>query len=112
MRVVVLEQGDWPDYSKARANHADFELTAGRNWSANPNRRQAAADYPIDDSQSDISAVLYNAVSNALDSVWIIERQSIRDATAAIMPGHGKSGKSELLHDEHHLLSHRSLRIR
>jgi choline dehydrogenase-like flavoprotein len=59
---VVLEQGDWPDYSKARANHSDFELTAGRNWSANPNRRQAPADYPIDDSQSDISAVLYNAV--------------------------------------------------
>jgi len=29
MRVVVLEQGDWPDYSKARANHPDFELTAG-----------------------------------------------------------------------------------
>ena len=62
MRVVVLEQGDWPDYSKARANHPDFELTAGRNWSGNPNRRQAPADYPIDDSQSDISAVLYNAV--------------------------------------------------
>jgi choline dehydrogenase-like flavoprotein len=44
MRVVVLEQGDWPDYSKARAGHADFELTAGRDWSGNPNRRQAAAD--------------------------------------------------------------------
>jgi choline dehydrogenase-like flavoprotein len=62
MRVVVLEQGDWPDYSKARANHPDFELTAGRYWSANPNRRQAPADYPIDDADSDISAVLYNAV--------------------------------------------------
>jgi choline dehydrogenase-like flavoprotein len=62
MRVVVLEQGDWPDYSKARANHPDFELTAGRNWSANPNRRQGLADYPIEDSDSDISAVLYNAV--------------------------------------------------
>ena len=62
MSVTVLEQGDWPDYSKARANYPDFELTAGRNWSGNPNRRQAPADYPIDDSQSDISAVLYNAV--------------------------------------------------
>jgi len=62
MRVVVLEQGDWPDYSKARANHPDFELTMGRYWSGNPNRRQAAADYPIDDSDSDISAVLYNGV--------------------------------------------------
>src|ERR1051325_11145952 len=62
MSVVVLEQGDWPDYSKARADHPDFELTAGRDWSGNPNRRQAPADYPIDDAQSEISAVLYNAV--------------------------------------------------
>jgi len=61
-RVVVLEQGTWPDYSKARAKHPDFEITAGRDWSANPNRRRAPADYPIDDSDSDISAVLYNAV--------------------------------------------------
>jgi choline dehydrogenase-like flavoprotein len=62
MGVVVLEQGDWPDYSKARADHPDFELTAGRYWSGNPNRRQAPADYPIDDKDSDIAAVLYNAV--------------------------------------------------
>jgi choline dehydrogenase-like flavoprotein len=65
MRVVVLEQGHWPDYSKARAGHADYELTAGRDWSANPNRRQAAADYPIDDTDSDIAAVLYNAVGGS-----------------------------------------------
>ncbi|MCI0738062.1 MAG: GMC family oxidoreductase [Gemmataceae bacterium] len=62
MSVVVLEQGDWPDYSKARADHPDFELTMGRYWACNPNRRCAPSDYPIDDSDSDISAVLYNAV--------------------------------------------------
>ena len=65
MRVVVLEQGDWPDYSKARADHADFELTAGRDWSGNPNRRQAPADYPINDEDSDISPILYNAVGGS-----------------------------------------------
>ncbi len=65
LRVVVLEQGDWPDYSKARADHADFEITAGRDWSANPNRRMAPADYPICDDESDISAVLYNAVGGS-----------------------------------------------
>jgi choline dehydrogenase-like flavoprotein len=65
MRVVVLEQGDWPDYTRARADHADFELTAGRNWSANPNRRQAPADYPISDVDSDIAAVMYNAVGGS-----------------------------------------------
>ena len=62
MSVVVLEQGVWPNYSKARADHPDFELTSGRYWAANPNRRQAPADYPIDDSDSDIAAVLYNGV--------------------------------------------------
>ena len=65
MRVVVLEQGDWPDYARARADHADFELTAGRDWSANPNRRQAPADYPISDADSDIAAVMYNAVGGS-----------------------------------------------
>ncbi len=65
MRVVVLEQGDWPDYSKARAGHADYEITAGRDWSANPNRRKAAADYPISDTDSDIAAVMYNAVGGS-----------------------------------------------
>src|SRR5688500_20222130 len=65
MRVVVLEQGDWPDYSKARADHADYEITAGRGWSASPNRPQAPADYPISDSDSDIAAVLYNAVGRS-----------------------------------------------
>lgn len=65
MRVVVLEQGDWPDYERARADHADFELTAGRHWSANPNRRQAPADYPISDVDSDIAAVMYNAVGGS-----------------------------------------------
>jgi choline dehydrogenase-like flavoprotein len=65
MRVVVLEQGDWPDYTRARADHADFELTAGRDWSANPNRRQSPADYPISDVDSDIAAVMYNAVGGS-----------------------------------------------
>src|SRR5437588_6770085 len=62
LRVAVLEQGDWPDYSKARADHPDFELTMGRYWSGNPNRRLARADYPIGDASSDISALVYNGV--------------------------------------------------
>lgn len=66
VRVVCLEQGDWPDYSKARAGHPDFEITAGRDWANNPNIRKLAADYPVEDSDSDISAVLYNAVGGSM----------------------------------------------
>jgi choline dehydrogenase-like flavoprotein len=61
-RASSAEQGDWRIISKARADHPDFELTAGSYWSGNPNRRKAPADYPIDDHDSDIAAVLYNAV--------------------------------------------------
>ena len=83
MRVVVLEQGDWPDYSKARADHADFELTAGRDWSANPNRRQATADYPISDVDSDIAAVLYNAVGGSTSSSPLIGSGTCRPTSAS-----------------------------
>ena len=30
MSVVCLEQGDWPDYERARSAHPDFELTSGQ----------------------------------------------------------------------------------
>ncbi|HSI79939.1 MAG TPA: GMC family oxidoreductase [Solirubrobacterales bacterium] len=60
--VVCLEQGDWPDYAKARAGHPDFELTAARDWSWDPNERAWTADYPVDDSDSDITALMWNGV--------------------------------------------------
>jgi choline dehydrogenase-like flavoprotein len=32
VRVVCLEQGEWPDYSKVRAAYLDLEITATRDW--------------------------------------------------------------------------------
>ena len=61
-RVTVLEQGDWPDYSKARPERADFDITATRDWTWDPNVRRSKADYPIDDSESDITALMWNGV--------------------------------------------------
>ena len=61
-RVTVLEQGDWPDYSKARPEAADFDITATRDWAWDPNARNGAADYPVDDSESDITALMWNGV--------------------------------------------------
>src|ERR1700737_3339577 len=60
--VVCLEQGDWPDYTRARAAFSDFELTAGRDWAWDPNVRATPADYPVDDSDSDITALMWNGV--------------------------------------------------
>jgi choline dehydrogenase-like flavoprotein len=61
-RVTVLEQGDWPDYARARSAHPDFELTSGQYWAWDPNVRRAAGDYPIDESESDITALMWNGV--------------------------------------------------
>ncbi len=36
MSVVCLEQGDWPDYEKARSRHPDYELTPGSTGPGTP----------------------------------------------------------------------------
>jgi choline dehydrogenase-like flavoprotein len=61
-KVVCLEQGDWIDYDKARADKPDFELLQGRDWNWNPITRKWPGDYPIDESESDITALMYNGV--------------------------------------------------
>ncbi len=65
MSVVCLEQGEWPDYARARAGFPDYELTARREWNWDPNVRRAPGDYPIDDSASDVSALMFNGVGGS-----------------------------------------------
>jgi choline dehydrogenase-like flavoprotein len=65
MSVLCLEQGEWPDYGRARAGFPDFELTARRDWNWNPNAREAVGDYPIADDASDISALMFNGVGGS-----------------------------------------------
>ncbi|MDN3355720.1 GMC family oxidoreductase [Actinomadura sp. DC4] len=60
--VVVLEQGGWPDYSRARAAEPDFEIDSGPEWGWNPNVRRLEQDYPVEVSDSDIDVLNYNAV--------------------------------------------------
>ena len=62
MSVVCLEQGGWPDYERARSAHPDYELTSGVHWAWDPNVRDGPGDYPIDDSESDITALMWNGV--------------------------------------------------
>ena len=62
MSVVCLEQGEWPDYEKARSAYPDYELTSGQYWAWDPNARNGPGDYPIDDSASDITALMWNGV--------------------------------------------------
>src|SRR5260370_18323916 len=60
-QVVCLEQGDWPDYKKARAPYPDYELTSGRDWGWDPNMRQPPADYPVPDPGPAITPLICQA---------------------------------------------------
>jgi choline dehydrogenase-like flavoprotein len=60
--VVCLEQGAWPDYSRARTAKPEHEINYGREWEWQPNIRKLAADYPINDSESDLPPLMYNGV--------------------------------------------------
>jgi choline dehydrogenase-like flavoprotein len=65
LKVVALEQGDWQDPARYRGAHWDWELTALKPWSSNPNIRRAPADYPIDVADSDMQIVMFNGVGGS-----------------------------------------------
>jgi choline dehydrogenase-like flavoprotein len=65
MSVVCLEQGGWPDYSTSKTGDPEFELSAGNQWSQLPNVRRGFGDYPIDETESDISALVWNGVGGS-----------------------------------------------
>lgn len=63
--VVVLERGDWQDYSSMRADEPDYELGGGRDWSSRPDERARPWDQPIDESESDIGVMMWNGVGGS-----------------------------------------------
>ncbi len=65
MSVVCLEQGEWPDYALARSGYPDFELGARKHWNWDPNQRRGPGDYAIDDSASDVTALMYAGVGGS-----------------------------------------------
>ena len=73
LSVVALEQGRWFDRSEYRGDKWDWELASGQQWSAQPNVRNAAADYPIDTSASDIDILNFNGVGGGtilFNALW------------------------------------------
>jgi choline dehydrogenase-like flavoprotein len=63
--VVCLEQGDWVDARAYPHWQADWELYRNTDWSAEPNVRRLAQDYPVNDRASVISPLMYNAVGGS-----------------------------------------------
>lgn len=64
-QVVCLDQGGWVRPESIPSLSSDWERSRARSHHPNPNIRRNAWDYPIDDSQSDIRPLLYNAVGGS-----------------------------------------------
>ena len=62
MRIVCLEQGDWPNSARFPSTGRDWEARQMSERSFSPNQRQAAADYPISEDSSPIKIANFNGV--------------------------------------------------
>lgn len=65
LRVTCLEQGGWVDPAATPSLRPDWEIARQTTHHPNPNVRQGAADYPVDDSEAAIKPFLYNAVGGS-----------------------------------------------
>lgn len=73
LSVVALEQGGWHKREDFRGSEWDWEISALGAWSAQPEARRSAADYPIDVSTSDMRAMNFNGVGGGTilyNAVW------------------------------------------
>jgi len=66
MSVVCLEQGEWVDTAQFAGDKPEGELLAAQKWHYNPNRRLAMADYPVDDSESEVEPAMFNGVGGSM----------------------------------------------
>ena len=62
MKIVCLEQGDWPNFSTYPSTGRDWESRLWGDYNVNPNQRKLDADYPINVENSPISVANYNGV--------------------------------------------------
>jgi choline dehydrogenase-like flavoprotein len=65
LRVVCLEQGDWVDHGALPGTKPEYEILGDRQWHPDPNIRENRADYPVDNSESDLAPWMYNGVGGS-----------------------------------------------
>ncbi len=65
MHIMCMEQGGWMKQSDYPSNFRDWEVRGNKEMHASPNHRQRQADYPINDADSPISIVNFNAVGGS-----------------------------------------------
>lgn len=65
MRIVCLEQGGWMNPAEYPSTQRNWELLQAGAFNPNPNVRKRPSDYPINDDESAISVVNFNAVGGS-----------------------------------------------
>src|SRR4051812_42649157 len=65
LRIVGLEQGRWHTPEESSTAFPDWEFRAATNFNFNPNIRALPEDYPVDDSASDVTPLMFNAVGGS-----------------------------------------------
>ena len=65
VRVACLEQGDWVPRASIPTTHLRWEAARLTTHNGSPNVRRLPADYPINDAESDLMPLLYNAVGGS-----------------------------------------------
>ncbi len=64
-RVVCLEQGPWIKPSDHPTTKANWEELSRTSWNYHPNLRQMHADYNVNDDDSAIKVLMFNAVGGS-----------------------------------------------
>src|SRR5262249_49277036 len=65
LSIVCLEQGRWHKPDEYSTNFADWEVRSATSFSFHPNVRALAEDYPVEDSESDVTPLMFNAVGGS-----------------------------------------------
>lgn len=63
--VICLEQGPQVNSDSYPHTKPDWEFLAQHEWNINPNKRSLPQDYPINDQNSEISPLMFNAVGGS-----------------------------------------------
>ena len=65
INVMCLEQGDWLDPAAYTSNQSDWEIHRHTDFNPDPNFRALREDYPVNDTGSAITPLMYNAVGGS-----------------------------------------------
>ena len=63
--VMCLDQGGWPDPSAYPSTQDEWEIHRQTDFNPDPNLRRLPEDYPVNDTDSPIAPLMYNAVGGS-----------------------------------------------